>query len=437
MYIYGVDFTDEAQTISVEDLFTENVFSFVARDISNFKSFKPKATAVSKGGSNDVRNAFSQKLYVLNSSMINLDDLAKLEKELTLSKIQENKQETKRYTLTRELYHSSSKLMMGNDVADVQELLNKTKLMEIPVNGIFDSVTDEAVRKYQSHIGVDINGVVDDKLYNSLANQVVSDGTRLGVVVNKYGAFVYKNASLNADIVDTKVYREQVTIHEVVASDDGNFHRWYKINTGYVLEQDIYSAYHTSNIIEFPTLDYNDSGVYVTMVQSALTRIYPSYTGITGLYDYTTQAQIKKLQTEHGMNPTGIVDYNTWLLLQTLSDNISTELSNDNFKIDLQTLPGVYNIMSDEILNELSMFSAMVSCDNHINIKTCAIAIYDDGTSETFTKTVSIKDPFVISLQDFRNAFVYSPKHGKTPRQVDYIIYPYNKKSYKWTIMYS
>ena len=40
MYIYGIDFTDEAQTISVEDLFTENTFSFVARDVSNFKSFK-------------------------------------------------------------------------------------------------------------------------------------------------------------------------------------------------------------------------------------------------------------------------------------------------------------------------------------------------------------------------------------------------------------
>ena len=42
MYIFGIDFTDEAQTISVEDLFTENTFSFVARDISTFKQISIK-----------------------------------------------------------------------------------------------------------------------------------------------------------------------------------------------------------------------------------------------------------------------------------------------------------------------------------------------------------------------------------------------------------
>lgn len=36
MFIYGVDFTDESQTLSVEDLFTENLFKFVAREISVF-----------------------------------------------------------------------------------------------------------------------------------------------------------------------------------------------------------------------------------------------------------------------------------------------------------------------------------------------------------------------------------------------------------------
>lgn len=436
MYIYGIDFTDEAQTISVEDLFTENVFSFVARDVSNFKSLNHKAKTVSKNGSSK-HNAFSQKFYVLNSSSINLDDLAKLEKELTISKLTQLKQESKRHTLTRELYFSSSKTMIGNDVADVQSMLNQTKLMTIPVNGVFDSVTDEAVRRYQSHIGVDINGVVDDKLYNSLTNQIIGDGTRLGVVVNKYGAFVYKQADLHADIVDTKAYGEQVSINEVVASDNGEFHRWYKVNTGYVLEEDIYSAYYTGSVIEFPKLQYNDSGAYVTMVQTALSSIYPAYTNITGLYDYNTQEQIKQLQKDNGMIPTGIVDYNTWLLLQSLSENIVTELSNDNFKIDLKTLPGVYDISSDEILNNLSLFDVKISCDNYITVKANAVCIYDDKTSETLTKTVSIKEPSVLSLQEFKNAFVYNPKYGKIPVQVDYIIYPYNKKPYKWTIMYS
>ena len=433
MYIYGIDFTDEAQTISVEDLFTENTFSFVARDISNFKSFKRKTQAVASSGSRDKRNDFSQKLYVLNSSPIGLDDLAKLEKELTISKLEQLHKDSKKYTLTRNLYFSSSKLMMGNDVAEIQTLLNQTKLMSIPVNGVFDSVTDEAVRKYQSYIGADINGIVDDKLYNSLANQVVGNGTQYGIVVNKYGAFVYKHPSLHADIVDTKSYKEQVNLHEVVTSDDDEFHKWYKINTGYVVEEDIYSAYYTGGIIEFPTLEYNDNGSYVTMVQTALSEIYPNFTGITGLYDYTTQQTIKQLQKENGMNETGIVDNNTWLLLQQLSGNIATRLSNDNFKIELKTSPGIYEISSEDIISKISSFGAKVSCDNSIPVKTSAICIYDDGTSETLTKTVSTKDS-EFNLESFKNAFVYNPKCGKTPIQVDYIIYPYNKKPFKWTI---
>ena len=267
----------------------------------------------------------------MNSSPIGLDDLAKLEKELTISKLEQLHKDSKKYILTRNLYFSSSKLMIGNDVAEIQTLLNQTKLMSIPVNGVFDSVTDEAVRKYQSYIGADINGIVDDKLYNSLANQVVGNGTQYGIVVNKYGAFVYKHPSLHADIVDTKSYKEQVNLHEVVTSDDDEFHKWYKINTGYVVEEDIYSAYYTGGIIEFPTLEYNDNGSYVTMVQTALSEIYPNFTGITGSYDYTTQQTIKQLQKENDMNETGIVDNNTWLL-QQLSGNIATRLSNDNLK---------------------------------------------------------------------------------------------------------
>ncbi|MBQ1769671.1 MAG: hypothetical protein IIZ99_03090 [Turicibacter sp.] len=36
MFIYGVDLTEEGQVLSIEDLFIENTFNFVARDVSNF-----------------------------------------------------------------------------------------------------------------------------------------------------------------------------------------------------------------------------------------------------------------------------------------------------------------------------------------------------------------------------------------------------------------
>ena len=439
MYIYGIDFTDEAQTISVEDLFTENTFSFVARDVSNFKSFKNKISSTSKNGTGDSRNIFSQKFYVLNSSPIDLKDLAELEKEFTLSKITQSGQENKRYTLTRDLYYSSSRTMMGNDVAEIQELLNQTKLMSIPVNGVFDSVTDTAVRKYQSIIGDDIDGVVDEKLYNHLINQTSSGDRVMGIVANKYGAFVYRRPSFNSDIVDTKQYNENVAIYEVIADEDNpDSKKWYKVNSGYIAEEDLYSSYYTGNTIEFPTIEYGDYGVYVTLIQSALSEIYPEYQAITGMYDYDTQKLIKKLQEENGLINSGVVNYDTWLVLMSLSDNVSTKVSNDNFKIEFGTLPGTYNISNQNALTEMEIFNAKVSCDNYINVKVSAICIYDDDTSETMTKNTVIKDSQIISLkEDFRNAFVYNPEYGKVPKQIDYFIYPYNKKPYKWTIMYS
>lgn len=439
MYIYGIDFTDEAQTISVEDLFTENTFSFIARDVSPFRARDYKITVAQDSSSGSKYDEYSQRFYVLDSSTVNLDDLYKLEEEFIKSRVEQDKSGKKIYTLPRELYYSSSKVMIGNDIAEIQELLNKTGLFTpLQVNGMFDSIMDNVVRQYQSVIGDDIDGVVDDKLYNHLINQTLSGGAQVGVVVNKYGAYVYRDKSLHSDIVDTKQYQEQIVLYEVEGTnEDGYYQRWYKTDTGYVVEEDVYSSYYTGNIVEFPKIEYGDSGAYVTLLQSTLATIYPTFTNITGEYDYTTQVQVKKLQEENGFYPSGVVENDTWILLQSLSGNVSTQVSNDNFNIEFGVMPSIYQISNTDILNEINLFNVTVSCNNPINVKTTATAYYDDTTSETLTKTFTIQNEQEISLETFKNLFNYNPTYGKIPRQIDYIIYPYNKKPYKWTIMYS
>ena len=435
MYIYGIDFTDEAQTISVEDLFTENTFSFVARDISNFHSVTYGKTPHGKSNKRNPLNDFTQKFYILNSSNISFDEIGKLEQQLSLAKLNAIKQE-KRYTLTRELYFSSAKTMIGNDVAQIQEMLAKLKI-DITINGVFDEAMDKAVRKYQSQINDDIDGIVDDKLYNYLLNNVTLDGHRLGIIINKYGAYVYKNMSLHSDIVDTKSYKTQITINEVdISTEDGYPQRWYKTSSGYVIEEDVYSSYYTGNVVEFPIVNFNDTGAYVTLIQSALSNVYPEFNLISGLYDYETEKKIKKLQQDNGLYPTGIVDNDTWILLQSLSGNVTTQISEDNFVIKHHILPGEYYISDANIIDKLNAFYSTASCKNSINIKVSTISYFDKNKYDVKTETITVKEIRQITLSSFKNAFVYSPKHRESPYRIDYIVYPYGKKAYKWTLYY-
>lgn len=440
MYIYGIDFTDEAQTISVEDLFTENTFSFVARDISTFKAGnvqrnKPVVSSVRLKNDNQIL----QKYFILDSSVTSIQEAAKLEQEFTVSRLQNMAKQDKKHVLLRDLYLSTSRFLIGNDVSDIQEKINNTKLFDpIPVNGTYDETTKEAVCKLQSYAGFDITGIVDQKLYNYLYEFVDNkNGIRTGIVINKNGTFVYKEMSLSSNIVATKTYRQQIELINVDASsEDGYFQRWYKTSEGYVVEEDVYSSYYTGSVIEFPTLQYGDTSVYATLVQTALSNIYPDFASFTGTIDAMTESLIKKLQQENGLAVTGIVDYSTWLLLQTLAGNISNTMSSDNFKLTFKTPPGEYNIDASNVISKIQSFDVEASCNNPINIKLSTICTYDDSTTKTYTKMFTVKEPKTLSLNDLKKAFMYNPEYGKIPKQIDYVIYPYNKTPYKWTFKY-
>ena len=438
MYIYGIDFTDEAQTISVEDLFTENVFSFVARDISVFKAGADASMKKNDSRGHATLNKFTQKFYVLDSSMISLNEIGQLESAFTKAALEAKLSKPAGEPLLRTLFYSTTKTMIGSDVAKLQELLNGTKMYHpLNITGVFDELTDKCVRHLQSVFGLDIDGVVTEKFYNMLLNAVSPALVQKGLVINKYGAYVYQKPYIGSSIVDTKQYRTHIPILEVLTGYEDETQKFYKTDTGYVTIEDIYSSHHAGNLIEFPIVEYGDKSHYVTMIQTALADIFPNYTNISGEYDYQTRKQIEILQEENGFEPNGIVTNDIWLLLQSLAGNVVKQISNDNFKLEFDLLPGVYDMNPVNTLDEVKLFTVKASCDNPINIKASAICIYDDNNSETLTSTIRVKEPQVISLENLKNAFVYNPKYGKQPKSVDYIIYPYNKKPYKWTINYA
>lgn len=436
MYIYGIDFTDEAQTISVEDLFTENTFSFVARDISTFKSITKQSQTGGKSYIHNTLNQFVQRLYVLKSSTVTFDELGRLAAENFLEKLVDM-QRPQTYTLARVLYLCTSRLMMGNDVAMIQTLLSRI-FPDISINGAFDEAMDALVRKYQSLMGLDIDGIVDDRLYNHLLNNsLVATGIRLGIIVNRSGTFGYRNMSLNSNVQYSFTYREQVEISEIMINDlDGYEQRWYLTNKGYVMAEDVYSALDENRVTEFPIITYGDTSVYTNIIQAALKAIYPDFFFTAGVLDAVTVDKIKQLQRENGLYESGDVDNETWLLLQTLSGSIRESITDDNFQIVYSKVPDHYHIANKTLVQDLSLFKVSVGCNVKMNVKSSVVLHFPNGHSITKSQDILVEERADILLESFKSAFVYNPKEGSCPNCVEWVIYPYNKQSYKWTLYY-
>ena len=447
MFIYGIDVTDEAQTVSVEDLFTENTLSFVARDVSTFQMVDPiKGKIISQD--NEGNTEQEPSIEIVDTENPSLEDVEKIEKEFEDNQPGEN---TKKNTssapvhLDRNLYYSSFDTIMGTDVALVQSKLNQLGF-DLEVNGKFDSIMDEAVKKYQSKKGLEPDGVVDNMLYAIILSDTIGeedDGRHMACVINKDGATVYRDATMNSDVVNTIPYNNVIEVFELVVcqddeSDGESFLMFYKTEEGYILETDLYSFLYAGSIIEFPKIKYGDSNSFVTMVQQALQTLYPdSNIQVTGEYSEADIELVKKIQLENGLKDTGEVDTETWKVLYSLDKSIVENQSQDGYQVEPQTPPGEYQSRFPIIMHEISNFDSQFFSNLDLNIKTSVVTEYEDGHTNLFSEHMALKagqrSGTVVGFKSLQSAFVYSPEHG-APVKSELILHPYNKKTLKWTI---
>lgn len=435
MYIFGIDFTDEAQTISVEDLFTENTFSFVARDVSTFEKFnttKNSATGSSHYIDGDIYGASNERIYRLASSQTSVEEIAQRVQEQTLLR-NEAIAKLQAPVLPRDLYLNTSHIMIGNDVMEVQTLLFNL-YPEIDINGMFDEQTDKYVRLFQSDYKLpSIDGVVNDRVYSALCDieNIAASKYKLGIVVNKNGTFCYEAPTLNSNVNQTLKYKEKIELISMFEDDrDGYSQKWYQTPYGYVISEDVYSSYEEHQIVEFPTIKYQDTSVYVTMVQSALAEVYPDVQK-NGVYDSDTVNKVKSLQQQYGLYPSGNVDNETWLLLQSLTGTIHPE--DNSFMFMYNVAPGSYTITTaDSITKQLSQYYCTISCNNPVTTKSSVIAKYPNGNTKTFSIDKTGTE-YNAGISELQKALVYNPSEGSIPTTLEWIVYPLNKTPYKWT----
>ena len=438
MFIWGIDITDEAQTISVEDMFTENVFSFIARDVSVFNKIGVhyKDSGESDNTNSRYDNENSQRYYFFDNSNATIEDIDRFIFNKNISNDKTIKQD-RLYQLSRVLYFKSTERLIGSDVVKVQTALNDTGRFRLNVNGIFDEYTYNAVREYQSMKGINPDGIVNEKLYL----QILSDSNNIdnnrirGMIINKSGAFIYRLPDINADIIDIKPYKDYITIKNTINNNTGN--NFYEIDSGYIRTADVYNYKEDNNIFDYPILRLNDKGYPVTIIQNILNVKYGNILNVNGIYDNDTRNAILVLQKEYNINQTGIVDYSTWIILNSINTNLSNEISNSSFNIKYEMIPDKYNADKSTNINEyLDKFKVTIFSNSYINIKASVICYYKNNKSKTFIKNYHVIGEQKISLLDFQEALLYNNDMKNSPEKIEFIIYPNDKKAYKWIISF-
>lgn len=458
MYLYGVDVTDEGQVISVEDLFTENTLSFVARDIQTFKAGKITGeTNIYQSEKSKINEVKFSGIYIpeIDNSNIRLTDeeYVKFLDEKYVNTLKKQKEViTLKESLKnhlRELQYNPTNLMVGDDVGYIQERLNKWNFLN-PINYMYDKNTENAVKEFQSFKSINITGIVDSETYLALTkNPDGNNDTITGIVINESGSRVYTYPNVYSSIVDTKPYNTVLEIYDKISErtfTDGSTgetlyesnHSFYKIEQGYVNVNDIFSYEYSNKDVAFPTINREETGPYVFLLQELLKQL--GLVGYTpGVYDEQTMEFVTRIQTENNIACIfGIVNEETWRVIQVLTGNIMTDITNNNIVIQSQNAQGVYNLTSLDINTPLFKgFDINVYSNENTSVKCCAIAYYSNNSIKTITKqfTIAKQTQQVIEFSNFQNLFTYDIKNGY-PTKIEYIVYPYNGDSYKWIINY-
>ena len=180
MMLYGVEFLDDAQVISINDMFIENTFGFVARDIDILTAKNPL-----KGSSSGSGSGGGSK--VGKSSTV--DTI--MPYDLNVSGYKDFMNKTLSSVSNKRLYKAQLKLKELN-------LLEKA-------TGVFDNETLSAIYEFQKMNDMQETGMLDDVTNDVLFNNL--NNKELISISNKNGAFVYTNTNKD-NVIGISKYRE-------------------------------------------------------------------------------------------------------------------------------------------------------------------------------------------------------------------------------------
>lgn len=246
-----------------------------------------------------------------------------------------------------------------NDIKSLQIYLNRISrnypaIPKIPAtDGIFDTATEAAVKKFQEVFGLAVTGVVDqatwDKItyiYTSVKHiaELDSEGVHLEEIAPDYENLRFGMQNVAVSVLQYYLavigaYYEAVSPVEITGyfgekteNSVKSFQRVFGLpQTGEIdraTRNEIYRAYQ--GILDSVPSDYVEVALYpntvlkegitsdsVRIIQEYLTLIHDTYPNIpavnnTGYFGPLTKQSVIEFQKQFGINPTGIVGAVTW-----------------------------------------------------------------------------------------------------------------------------
>ena len=201
MMIYGIDITDDAQVLSIEDLFTENTFNFVARDLDEFTAEKGTIIRSKRQG--------KAKIDTVTPYSFDIDGYNEMVERLLRS--------------VNDSYIHPIQL----------ELVKLGELNEL--TGSFDNKTLQAVKSVQRKNNITPTGVIDDATYNAIMNSG-NENAEIIKIKSPSGAYIYDNKS------KTRINGILNHNSSFTGVRDGDFYKVYSNGIeGYVSKSDVRS----------------------------------------------------------------------------------------------------------------------------------------------------------------------------------------------------
>lgn len=424
MMIYGVDLTEEGQVLSVENLFTENTFSFVARDVVNFT------------------NELTEKNNSITSSTWTPGvKRGRIGYTLPSSRSAE-------LDLTQNHTFMSSRMVESEEVKSIQERLNivgqteHRSLYPLEITGRYDEPTCDAVLRFQSRAGLPMTGEMDDETYLTLKRVTDSsealkelDVLSVAKITSEHGVTVKSAPSHLSRSIYRYNFNEEVVV--LAVTPDGN---WIQTERGYIpAHQTLH--HQQSNRYVFKTIDAScqDSALIGEIQNEIRTNGNVKAIKTTGVYDAKTQYFIHQFQEEQGLPVTRVLDEATWYALKshgylTLADEYVYE---EKQRVALKKTPTSHTASLEELKASISDYGMTYHSLNERSMAKLSLTVqYTNGTKETayLDKVIEPNQETMLSLLDFEELVEAAGERPVQPNRMEFTAYILHDVPYKWTI---